>query len=324
MKILIIQTAFIGDVVLATSLIEKLSAFYPNAKIDFLLKKGNESLLKNNPKVSKVIIFDKSQGKFKSLFSLVSSVRKEKYTHVINVHRFFSSGLVTVLSGAQEKIGFNKNPLSFLFSKSVKHSISSNGSLLHEVERNQKLIEHITDKSFAKPKLYPSNNDFNIIPKSKYVCIAPSSVWFTKQLPVKKWRELISLIPNDIEVFLLGSASDVNLCDTISLDFTLKKIHNVCGKLSFLESAALMSVAKMNYVNDSAPAHFASAMNAAVTVFYCSTVPQFGFGPLSKETFVLETSQVLSCRPCGLHGKKFCPKGHFKCGEIDIKSTNLC
>jgi len=69
----------------------------------------------------------------------------------------------------------------------------------------------------------------------------------------------------------------------------------------------------MNYLNDSAPMHFASAVNAPVTAVYCSTIPGFGFGPLSDKKFILETKQLLDCRPCGLHGYKACPRGHFHC-----------
>jgi heptosyltransferase-2 len=78
-----------------------------------------------------------------------------------------------------------------------------------------------------------------------------------------------------------------------------------------------MKGAIMNYVNDSAPLHFASAVNAPVTAVFCSTVPAFGFGPLSDVSFVVETDIPLSCRPCGLHGYKACPLGHFNCSIIE-------
>jgi len=71
----------------------------------------------------------------------------------------------------------------------------------------------------------------------------------------------------------------------------------------------------MNYVNDSAPMHFASAMNAAVTAVYCSTLPAFGFVPLSDISFIVETKEELSCRPCGLHGRPECPEQHFNCAN---------
>ena len=87
------------------------------------------------------------------------------------------------------------------------------------------------------------------------------------------------------------------------------------SSLSFLASAALQKGAVLNYVNDSAPMHFATAVNAPVAAIYCSTVPDFGYGPLSDTSFIIETKQALSCRPCGLHGKKQCPQKHFNCAE---------
>ena len=84
----------------------------------------------------------------------------------------------------------------------------------------------------------------------------------------------------------------------------------------------MMEAAAMNYVNDSAPLHFASAMNAPVTAIFCSTIPEFGYTPLSDISHIVETSEKLPCRPCGLHGKKACPEGHFKCG-FTIKNEQL-
>ena len=192
MKILIIQTAFIGDVVLATPLIEKLKQHYPDAEIDFVLRKGNETLLTNHPHLRQVLILDKKNGKYKNLFSLIGKIRKEKYDYVINLQRFFASGLLTALSGGKHTIGFDKNPLSFLFSESIKHHISTTDQDNHEVKRNLSLIEKITDNTFVKPKLYPSDADFQkISPTGEYVGIAPASIWLTKQCPKEKWNERI-------------------------------------------------------------------------------------------------------------------------------------
>jgi heptosyltransferase-2 len=74
-----------------------------------------------------------------------------------------------------------------------------------------------------------------------------------------------------------------------------------------------MKDAQMNYVNDSAPMHLAGAVQAPVTAVYCSTLPKFGFAPFLPNGKILETEELLSCRPCGLHGKSSCPEGHFKC-----------
>ena len=312
-RFLIIQTAFIGDVVLATGMVEKLHQAYPGAQIDFLLRKGNEGLLANNPFLNEVLIWNKKENKFSNLLKMLSQIRSNKYDKVINLQRFSGTGFLTAFSNGKEKIGFDKNPFSFLFSKKVKH-IMNDGR--HEVERNHELIKSFTDEVFAKPKLYPSENDFASIEKyttQKYICIAPSSVWFTKQYPVEKWIGFINLISPSYKIFLLGGKEDKDLCEKIASSSTNKNTKVLAGKLNFLQSAALMKNAVMNYVNDSAPLHFASAMDAPVTAIFCSTITAYGFGPLSTNSFIVETKEHLSCRPCTLHGRKACPLGHYKC-----------
>ena len=320
MKILIIQTAFIGDVVLATPLIEKIKLHFPNAVIDFLVRKGNESLLENNPHLRQVLVFDKKKRKYRNLYKLIRQVRHSKYDYVINAQRFFASGLLTVLSGAKHTIGFVKNPLSRYFKKKVRHHIAADAVGDHEVKRNLSLVDHLTGDFFVKPKLYPSQVDFEkIVAKQPYITIAPASVWYTKQFPKERWIDFINSLPGHFNVYLMGAKSDSPLCEEIKSRVTGDglRIINLAGELTFLQSAALMKKAAMNYVNDSAPLHFASAMNAPVTAVFCSTVPAFGFGPLSDESFIVETKLELKCRPCGLHGKKACPHGHFQCSIIE-------
>jgi heptosyltransferase-2 len=323
MKVLIIQTAFIGDVVLATPVVEKLKEKYPDSTIDFLLRKGNESLIVGNPHIRKVWVFDKKNGKYKNLFRMSKELRTEAYDYVVNLQRFFTTGLMTVLSGGKVKIGFDKNPLSFLFTHAVKHHISHDNTNVHEVNRNLSLIEQIVDDaSFKKPRLYPSATDYAVVPSGEeYICIAPSSVWFTKQFAEHKWIELVNNIPNIYKVYLIGAKGDMPLCERIQKATSHQSVEILAGQLTFLQSCALIDKARMTFVNDSAPLHFASAMNAPVVAFFCSTVPAFGFGPLSDFSIVAEVEEKLDCRPCGLHGKKTCPQQHFKCSEMDVKKV---
>jgi len=316
-KFLVIQTAFIGDVVLATALIEKLHDYFPDARIDFLVRKGNEALLTGHPYLHEVLVWDKKQHKLRNLMRLARRLRHPKYDKLINVQRFAATGLLTVWSGAAETIGFDKNPLSFLFTRKIPHIVSDAGHPLHEIDRNQSLISAFTDDLPAKPRLYPTKADFEMVQAYKtnsYITVSPASVWFTKQFPPEKWAAFIRLVPDTNTVCLLGAPSDHALCERIrEMAGPGHTIINLSGQLSFLQSAALMKDAVMNYVNDSAPMHFASAINAPVTAVYCSTIPAFGFGPLSDERFIVEVKEPLDCRPCGLHGYRACPLGHFNC-----------
>lgn len=324
-RILIIQPAFIGDVVLATGLAEKLHNQFPEAHIDFLLRKGNEGLLQNNPCIRDIFILDKKKSKLQEWSRLLKLIRSRKYNLVVNTHRHLSGGVLTAFSGAGETRGFKKNPLSFLFSKRFPYLINT-ALPVHETERNHTLIKDLTDSSPGLPKLYPGQKEeeaINPLINAPFVTMSPSSVWFTKKYPAEKWTDLINRFDRKYKIFLLGGKTDRPDIDRILQGCDHPGTMNLAGELGYIPSAALMQKAVMNYVNDSAPLHFCSAMNAPVTAIFCSTVPGFGFSPLSKRSFIIETKDELSCRPCGMHGKKACPKGHFKCGYNIATETLL-
>jgi heptosyltransferase-2 len=313
-RILVIQTAFLGDVILASPVWENLHAAYPHAQIDVVVKKGNESLLAAHPFLHQVFVFDKKQ-KFKNLLGLAKTLREQHYDLIINLQRFASSGILTLLAKGKESRGFEKNPFSLFFSKRFKHEMQPNW---HEVDRNLKLISDLVPIPIRRPQLYPSQEDLNSIQVYQdvpYYCLAPTSVWFTKQAPQEIWLALINkLSQTKDQIFLLGAPSDRTYLDEIVQTTRSPQVINLAGKLTLLQSAALMAGAQHNYVNDSGPLHLASASNAPVSAFFCSTVPEFGFGPLSENANIIEVKN-LDCRPCGLHGHKSCPKGHFKCGR---------
>jgi len=317
-RILVIQTAFLGDVILATPVVTEVKRLFPDILIDVLVKSGNEQLITSHPDINEVLIFTKKEGKWKSLFALIRTIRKNNYDVVINLHRFGSSGLLTLLSGAKETRGFSKNPFSSFFTKRFSHEI---GNGLHEVDRNLSLIQDWGAQKRVRPSLFPTDTDFERIrsfQNNPYVVLAPASIWFTKQLPVDQWVQLIHQL--DQTIYLIGGVSDLKLCEQIQSKCPAQSIEILAGKLTLMQSAALISGAQRTFVNDSGPLHIASAMNAPVTAFFCSTIPAFGFGPLSDDSKIIQTEEELACRPCGLHGHQSCPKGHFRCAYgIKIK-----
>lgn len=318
-KILIIQTAFLGDAILATSVAEELHSAFPDAIFFLLVKKTNEGVFEQHPFLN-ILIHDKS-NKYKSLLKLIRQIRKEQFDVVINLHRYLSSNILTILSCAKYKAGFN-SPFRFLFTHTIKHQIQ-NG--IHEIHRYHSLVENITHyKQAFLPKLYPNKNlNLTIQLSENYVCFFPGSIWGTKQLPPAKWIELSKKIPENIDIYLCGSSSEQQLCEYIKVKSERKNIHNFAGKFSLSELLIVVNQSKRVFCNDSAPLHIASALNIPVTAFFCSTITDFGFYPLSEKNEIIEV-KGLSCRPCGIHGYQHCPKKHFSCGlEIDINQVNL-
>ena len=347
-KILVIQTAFIGDLVLATALVESLHEQYPQSSIDIVVRKGNEPLFNEHPFINELIVWDKKNSKYLNWLSILKKMRVKNYDVLINLQRFAATGLWTILANANTTIGFDKNPFSFLFTHKVKHDISTlnqniSASAVHEINRNHALTSSLGEFPLAMPKLYPTKSDYEkvkVYQAQKYITIAPASVWFTKQFPLTAWVSLINELKFEGPIYILGGPADKALGDAIvnevsklnsntsnisttsNASSASKKIINLSGELGFLASAALQQKAVINYVNDSAPMHFCSAVNAPVVAIYCSTIPAFGFGPLSTNSFILETQEKLACRPCGLHGKKQCPLGHFNCAQT-IENAQL-
>lgn len=324
-KILVIQTAFIGDAILASAMLETLHKHLPEAKLHLMVRKGNESLYNQHPFVTQVWIWNKKDGKYRSLIKLLSNVRKEKFDTVINLQRFGATGFLTAFSKSKQTIGFSKNPFARFFTNKIVHQW---GNGTHEIERNHALLLPVLGKGIVveKPKLYPTAQDKAAIKNllvNDFVCMAPTSVWFTKQFPAKQWIDLCNheKLTNKT-IYLLGAPADKDACNEIIAASSHKEVVNLCGKLNLLQSAALMQKATMNFVNDSAPMHLCSSVNAPVTAIYCSTIPAFGFGPLSNNSHVVETKEALDCRPCGMHGFKSCPKGHFNCAK-QIKTEQL-
>ena len=323
--ILIIQTAFIGDTILASHFARAVKDQYPNSKIHFFLRRGNESVIQGLPTIEKTWVWSKENGKTKNLFKLILELRKIKFDMVFNLHRHFNSGLVTALMKSEMKVGFKQNPLSFFYTRKIHHQIPDPRGW-HEVQRNLELIPgfKIVDNSkIYKPELPLQEKNFlKVAPyiTEPYFVMAPASVWFTKAWSEEKFQELTTELIKLGKVYFIGAPSDRELCDRIRKD--LPQTENLCGLLSLLDSAALMKNAKRVFVNDSAPLHLASCVNAKTTAIFCSTVPAFGYTPLGDDSVVVDVGNTLSCRPCGLHGHKSCPLGHYKCSlDIDVKKV---
>ena len=313
MNILIIHTAFIGDIVLSTALVSKVKEKYPDSNIYYLTTPLGKEILKNNPKIKEVIVYDK-RGKdkgFGAFISFVRKIRKLKIDICLTPHRYLRSSVLSLLSGAKIKVGYDIASLSFVFNKKIKYDKTK-----HEVEKLLSFVDDDTKR--FELEMYPNEKDKlkidtlvkNLSENKKIILIAPGSKWFTKKWPKEYFKILIqNLIKrDDLLVVITGGKEEKE----IELDLD-SKVLDLRGEISLLELSELTKRAILVVSNDSAPIHITSAFpNTRIIGIFGPTVKEFGFFPWSKNSKVFEING-LYCRPCAIHGGNSCPEKHFRC-----------
>jgi heptosyltransferase II len=321
-KILIIQTAFIGDAILTLPLIQALKKSFPQSSIDVLVIPRAAELFAHHPAISSIIQYDKrgSDKGLKGLRRMRSILRIRKYDLIIVPHRSLRSAILAWVSKPTAAIGFDRSAGRWLFKYIVRYNSS-----LHEIERNLSLLEPLKLPPLEPelPRLFHSNHDVQIVDAmlrdyglnsyGKMVAVAPGTVWNTKRWPAERFAALCEQVASDnIAVILVGGREDEALCNEIRDFAHVKNVFTVAGKLSLLQSGELIRRCKVLLSNDSAPMHIAVAMGTPVVAIFGATVPEFGFAPRGPRDVVIET-KGLKCRPCSIHGGKTCPIKTFEC-----------
>ena len=319
-KVLVLQTAFAGDVVLVTPLARGIKQTYPEAEIHFLVIPQTAVLLNNNPFITKVWIFDKKKQdrRFLALLPWMKKLRNEHFDVAVVPHRSFRSALLVRGAKIPRRIGFDKSAGSFLFTDIVSYPTD-----IHEVDRNFKLIRILGISAPAgSPELFPGEAERNeatlflkeagIRPDQKMIAMAPGSIWPTKRWHPDGFTQVARRlwVEREIPTILIGGENDLELGNQIVLKAGEGTVNGI-GKFSLLTSAELIRQCCAIVTNDSAPLHLGIAMGTSVVAIFGPTVPAFGFGPYGDGHTIIQ--KEMDCRPCGIHGGTRCPKGHFNC-----------
>lgn len=332
-KILVVQTAFSGDVILTLPLVQVAKKVFPEARIDVVCVPRTAPVLHNHPVITNIIEFDK-RGKdtgIGGLRRLSHRLKQERYDVALIPHRSLRSALLATLAKIPVRIGYDISAGAWFFTKRVHYKRED-----HEIERNIALLTALNVRWNERelPELYPSDADRRIVDallrdipaekRSSVVAIAPGTVWYTKRWLKERFAELACrLVDDGVTVVLIGGNEDRQLCEEIRRMELLSRLQrssagnpadiiNTAGKLSFLQSAELLRRCRLLVCNDSAPMHLAVAMRTPVVAIFGPTVPEFGFAPYGEHDVVVET-KGLECRPCSIHGGRKCPIRTFVC-----------
>jgi len=304
--VLVIQTAFLGDVVLTTPLLERLAA--KGGPVDVLVTPAAASLLQGHPAVREVIAYDK-RGHDRGLRGwtrMASTLRKRDYDRVYLPHRSMRSAALAIATDSGVRIGFSDSPVAWTYSERVE----PRGE--HEIERIASLAG---PGSVPRPSLGLSEAERRAAAewleragvRRDFTALAPGSVWATKQWPY--YADLAARLPGSIVV--VGGPEDRAAGEEI-VARDPGRIRSAAGELPLRVSAALIERARVLVANDSAPLHIAGAVGTRVVAIFGPTVPAFGFGPLGAADSIAEVDG-LTCRPCSKHGPMVCPLLHHRC-----------
>ena len=298
MKILIIHTAFIGDIVLSTPLIQKLKDLYPKSEIDYLTLPTNQSVLYNNPNLNEIILYDK-KGKdkgIKGFLKVLKILKQKKYDYAVIPHRFIKSILLAKLAKIPDIVGFDVATGSSLLDKKVHYDMKK-----HEVERLLNLVEYEGEK--IPVRIYPAKENFVKIEKmlknsgytgkkeQKLILVAPGSQRPEKMWPIEKYREVIQKLKKNKNYFIgiTGSKSEKELPLNFEKD---KNVIDFRGEISLVEFGALISKADVVVGNDSSPIHIASGFEKPFVIgIFGPGKRSLGFFPWTEKSNVIEDNE---------------------------------
>jgi heptosyltransferase II len=314
MTALVIQTSFLGDMVLTTPLIAHLAA---SGAVDVLATPAATALLANNPHVREAIAYDKRGGDRGAggFVRVVRRLRGRRYSAAFLAQGSVRSGALAAASGISERVGFSTSAGQRFYTTRVPYIENA-----HHAARLLSLATREPERDVSRlalrPRLYPGPTEraavdevLGAVAGEALIALAPGSVWATKRWPY--FADLARALSDIARIVVIGADADRALADEI-IGATKGQAIDATGKLSLLGSAELIGRAALIVTNDSAPLHLASAMNTPTIAVFGPTVPEFGFGPLADLSMVAGHTD-LACRPCDRHGPPKCPLGHWRC-----------
>lgn len=309
--VLVVQTAFLGDVVLTTPLLARLAGRF--GPLDVVTTPAAAELIATHPAVREVIPYDKRGadrgiGGFRGLAERLAARR---YARAYLPHRSLRSAALALAAQVPVRVGFADAPAAFLYTERVARP-----QLAHESARilalagpsrhgdaRARVALTLTEADRTAAAAWLAERGIG----SAFVALAPGSIWATKRWP--GFADLAARL--DRPVVVLGSAADAPLADAVAAAAP-GRAHSAAGALSLRASAALIERAAVLVTNDSAPLHLATGVGTPVVAVFGPTAPVQGFGPMGRRSAVVQ-EVGLWCRPCSPHGPQACPFGHHAC-----------
>jgi len=311
-KFLILRFSSIGDIVLTTPVLRCLKLQYPNAEIHYLTKPAFETILANNPYITKVHVLDKT------LLQKTMELKHLGFDYIIDLHNNLRTRIIksvlNVPSFSFDKLNTEKAQLVNLKSNTLPQ--------VHIVNRYLDTLESfgVTNDGQGLDYFIPDDvtlsDEVKQLTSKPYIAVAIGAQHSTKRLPTQKLIEVCKQI--NTKVILLGGKEDENTGNEI-VEKSGSHVINLSGKLSLHQSAWVVKQAQKVITHDTGLMHIAAAFKKPIISIWGNTVPDFGmtpyYGNYNITNKVFEVPH-LACRPCSKIGFNACPKAHFNCMNL--------
>jgi len=318
-RILVVQSGFLGDVVLTTPLIAGLRRRVPTAEITMLVTPAARPLVAHHPGLDSVVVDDKrGDGRgVGGLWRLAAALRRQRFTVALAAHKSVRTALALRAAGIPRRVGFASAPGARLYTERVPRPVAR-----HDRDRLLELLRPFGGHDdepcapwVALDAVTRAQAELALAPAlatgRPLAAICPGAAWRTKRWPAEAYGALVrDLERGGFTCVLLGAPDERGITAQVHAAAEGRGL-DLAGTTDMGVTAAVLARAAVVVTNDSAPMHVASALGVPQVAIFCATVPAQGYGPLGTRAVVVEKD--LACRPCGRHGGDRCPRGTDDC-----------
>lgn len=318
-KILVVQTAFLGDVVLTTPLFRGVKRIHPDAHLAALVTPEAAPLVEADPHLNLILTYDKKRRE--PMAEVLRKVRSFGFDALLSPHRSHRSAMLALLSGVPLRVGYRDASWSWAYNRGVERPRGA-----HEVDRVLALLRGLGHEPLEADRVlhvgYTEEEREavdallvagGVAAGERVAGLSPGSIWPTKRWPAERFAAVgRGLAGQGYRVVLLGGPGDAAVAREVEEAFGDRgAVVNVAGKTSLKALAVWMDRLDVLVTNDSAPLHVAAARGTPAVAVFGPTTTALGFGPFHAASRVAEAA--VDCRPCGRHGGKHCRRRHFRC-----------
>ncbi len=296
-KILFITLSNFGDVILSLPALDVLRAEYPEAKITVMVGPRAAEILKSNPYIHNLIIYDK-YARLRGKISLFFELKKQRFDIIIDLRN--------TLFGALLPAQFKTSPFLYV-PVGIKHMKEKN------LYRLKKALRYKGSWQTGKEKLiYISQEDMNYINAllqknnitnhDKIIVVSPAAGGRTRRWGREKFVQLCQRLSGKYAVILIGRKDDEPLTGYIQSNCTGGKIFDFAGLTNLTQLAVLLKRASLAVVCDTGTLQLASYLDVPIVALFGPSDEQ-RYGPWSSKSKVIIGKA--SCRPCRKPDCKF-------------------